>query len=221
MDRNKCGQCGLVNFLDSQTCRRCGQLLLPAGSADPLPPRVRRERGFGRRLLWIAGATSTLFLLCFLSLLATSEGLDSEQQRTVERATAILEQAGFSREALVLRNLVNYRSTDSWWNRYVGHANAYAATNFPFEIVTLYPAFFKFAIDDTERAAILLHECYHLMGAGEEAALRGVWLEKQRLGWTADQYRQTRVWKNTREWTAGTVPVLFKCGTDGESDCLE
>jgi hypothetical protein len=171
--------------------------------------------------MWVAGATATLFVVCFVSLIATSDGLDSDQQRMVGRATLMLEQAGFAREAFILRSLVTYRGTDNWWNQYVGHANAYAATNFPFEVVTLYPAFFRFAVDDTERAAILLHESYHLYGAGEEAALRGVWLDKQRLGWTADQYRQTRVWKNTREWTAGTVPVLFKCGMDGKSDCLE
>jgi hypothetical protein len=139
----------------------------------------------------------------------------------VARATRLIEAAGFSREAFVLARFANYRSTDHWWNRYVGHQSAYAATNFPFGIVTLYPPFFRVAADDTERAAILLHEAYHLLGAGEKTALRGVWFEKQRLGWTADQYSQTRVWKNTREWTAGSVPALFRCGADKQSDCFE
>ena len=121
----------------------------------------------------------------------------------------------------MLGKLVNYRSTDNWWNAYVGHQDAYAASNFPFEVVTLYPEFFKFPVDDIERAVILLHESYHLFGAGEEAALRGVWLEKERLGWTAEGYNGTKVWKNTREWTTGSVPGLFECGPDGRSDCLE
>ena len=43
-------------------------------------------------------------------------------------------------------------------------------------------------MDDTERAAILLHESYHLFGSGEATALEGVWRDKQRLGWTADKY---------------------------------
>ena len=76
------------------------------------------------------------------------------------------------------------------------------------------------ALDDTERAVILLHEGHHLFGDGEEAALRRVWLEKQRLGWSADKYGQSKVWKNTREWTEESVPGLFKCGTDGHADCL-
>ena len=62
---------------------------------------------------------------------------------------------------------------------------------------------------------------HHLFGAGEEAALRRVWFDKQRLGWTADRYSQTRVWKNTKEWTEGTVPALFRCGPGKRSDCLE
>jgi hypothetical protein len=104
--------------------------------------------------------------------------------------------------------------------RTVADHDAYAATNFPFEVVTLYPGFFKLAVDDTERAVILLHEGHHLFGDGEEAALRRVWLEKQRLGWSADKYGQSKVWKNTREWTEESVPGLFPCGTDGHADCL-
>ena len=77
------------------------------------------------------------------------------------------------------------------------------------------------AVDDTERAAILLHESYHLSGSGEAAALEGVWRDKQRLGWTADKYGQTRVWNNTKELTAANVPWMFSCGADGRSDCLQ
>jgi hypothetical protein len=215
----KCAHCGLVNFAADQTCRRCGASLLPGGLIVPV--ETEKERGFGRRLLWVFGTTLTLLFVYFVSLLVTSEGLDVDERRTVAGAIAVVKQTGFSNEAFVLGSLVTYRRTDNWWNAYMGHQDAYAATNFPFEVVTLYPGFFIFAVDDTERAAILLHESYHLFGAGEEAALQGVWLEKQRLGWTADQYHQTKVWKNTKEWTTGGLPGLFRCGTDGHSDCVQ
>ena len=218
----KCAHCGLVNFARDQTCRRCGASLLPGNlSAEEPPVKTEKERGFGRRFLWVFGMTLTLLFVYFVSLLVTSEGLDFDERRTVSDAIAVLKKAGFSNETFVLGNLVSYRSTDNWWNSYMGHQDAYAATNFPFEVVTLYSGFFMSAVDDTERAAILLHESYHLFGAGEEAALRGVWLEKQRLGWTADQYSQTKVWKNTKDWTTGTLPGLFRCGTDGHSDCVQ
>jgi hypothetical protein len=218
----KCAQCGLVNFATDQTCRRCGASVLPGNLvAEELPVETEKERGFGRRLLWVFGMTLTLLFVYFMSLLFTSEGLDVDERRAVSDAIAVLKKAGFSKETFVLGNLVRYRSTDNWWNSYMGHQDAYAATNFPFEVVTLYPGFFRAAVDDTERAAILLHESYHLFGAGEEAALQGVWLEKQRLGWTADQYSQTKVWKNTKEWTTGSLPGLFQCGTDGHSDCVQ
>ncbi len=131
----------------------------------------------------------------------------------------VLEQKGFGKEGFVLRNLVTYRETDNWWNTYLGHRDAYAATNFPFEVLTLYPEFFANSADDEERAAILLHEACHLFGSGEEAALEYVWRNKQRLGWTADKYSQSRVWNNTRDLTKNLVPKLFQCGPDGKSDC--
>jgi hypothetical protein len=59
-----------------------------------------------------------------------------------------------------------------------------------------------------------------LWGAGEEVALETVWREKRRLGWTRDNYKDTRVWKNTREWTASGVPTLFHCGSDLDGDCM-
>jgi hypothetical protein len=156
-----------------------------------------------------------------MSLLLTSEELPYDQRQTVKSAIAVLEQKEFTREAFVLRHLVNYRRTDNWWNNYVGHHAAYAATNFPFEVVTLYPDFFDVAIDDTERAAILLHESHHLFGSGEETALEKTWREKSKLGWTGDKYGMTRVWSNTRELTATGVPRLFICGSDGHADCTE
>lgn len=173
------------------------------------------------RLSWILGTTLVLLFAAYMSLLLTSDELPYDERQTVRAATAILKQKGFSRQAFVLDHLVQYRGTDNWWNGYVGHHDAYAATNFPFEVVTLYPEFFDAAVDDTERAAILLHESYHLFGSGEVTALEGVWRDKQQLGWTADKYGQTKVWINTRELTTGGVPKLFQCGADGHSDCVQ
>jgi hypothetical protein len=119
----------------------------------------------------------------------------------------------------VLRNLTNYRATDSWWNAYQGHENAYASTNFPLEIVTLYPAFFTDSVDDIERAAILLHEGHHLLGANEADALERTWLEKARIGWTRDGYGDTKVFGTTEETTFhGTG--LFRCHENHHWDCV-
>ena len=177
-------------------------------------------RTLGQWVLWIAGVVVTIVTMAYASLLITSDGLTSEQGTAVQDAVAVIEEAGLSREASVLRRVVSYRSSDNWWNRYVGHHPAYAATNYPFAVVTLYPAFFRFPVDDVERAVILLHEATHVLGADEETALRRVWMEKGRLGWNEGDYGSSRVWKNTREWTTAGAPLLFKCGLDGESDCL-
>jgi len=222
MSRNKCPSCGLINAAADTICRRCGASL----SGDEVAhvfvvEETTPRRGIGRRLIWIAGTTVLLLFIFYMSLLLTSEDLDYEQTQTVDKAIALLEEKGFGSRAFVLRRLVRYRGTDSWWNQSVGHHDAYAATNFPFEVLTLYPEFFQVAVDDEERAAILLHESYHLLGSGEETALEQVWREKQRLGWTADKYGKTKVWINTRELTMAQVPNLFICGTDGKSDCTQ
>ncbi len=222
MNRNKCLRCDLVNVAQDKTCRRCGASLygeeLPGSSAVDEPVQPRRIH---HRLIWITGTTVVLLYVFYMSLLLTSTDLEYEQTQTVNRAIALLEQKGFGSRVFVLRSLVKYRSTDSWWNQSVGHHDAYAATNFPFEIMTLYSEFFLVAVDDEERAAILLHESYHLQGAGEETALERVWRDKERLGWTADKYGQTKVWKNTRDLTMTLVPSLFICGADGKSDCTQ
>jgi hypothetical protein len=221
-NRRKCARCGLLNFAANDECRRCGAALSGGAIAGPEPAvEPPATRGIGRRLLWLAVVTVVLIFLWSRSLLLTSDPIDERQQQSVRQAVSLLERSGFSREVLVLRHFANYRATDNWWNLYLGHPGAYAATNFPLGVVTLYPAFFNTAADDTERAAILLHEAQHLWGSGEDAALDLVWRNKQRLGWTAEQYGQTRVWMNTREWTTAAVPALFQCGPDRQRDCAE
>jgi len=211
-----------VNFAIDETCRRCGASLDPPEVVEPTPAvEPRPSRRIGRRLLWLSGVTLTLIFLWSRSLLLTSEPVDAHQRQLVMQAIVLLDRAGFSREVVMLRHFANYRATDNWWNQYLGHREAYAATNFPLGVVTLYPAFFNVAADDTERAAILFHEAQHLWGAGEDAALERVWREKQRLGWTADRYGDTKVWRNTKEWTVASVPSLFRCGSSLRADCTQ
>jgi len=206
-----------VNFAENQTCRRCGTALDVVIAEEP---SVRRF-GVGRRLLWILGVTVFLIFCWSRSLLLTSDPIEPAQRDMVLEVVRSLEHAGFSRDAAMLRHFANFRATDNWWNLYLGHRDAYAATNFPLGVVTLYPKFFRVPVDDTERAAILLHEAQHLRGASEEEALARVWRDKRLIGWTADRYSTTIVWKNTRKWTAAAVPALFVCGTDRRSDCVQ
>ena len=222
--RRKCVHCGLVNTGSDELCRRCGTPLarderVESGPVEPVPGAPVERRGFLKRVMWILGATLTALMISYSSLLLSSNALQLEQREKVQKAIAILQQQGFNREAFILNRLTVFRATDNWWNKYIGHRDAYAATNFPFEVVTLYPEFFDVPVDDRERAAVLLHESCHLMGDGEEAALQTTWRNKQRLGWTADRYHQTRVWDETEKLTRASLPYLFQCGADGQSDC--
>ncbi|HEX8175572.1 MAG TPA: zinc finger Ran-binding domain-containing protein [Pyrinomonadaceae bacterium] len=223
MNSRKCPHCGLVNFADQEECKRCGAALVGA-DRDEAESEVPRKRGLVwliKRALVVICTALALLLIFYGSLLKSSERLSYNQQQVVASSIKVLEQGGFSQEAFVLKNLVAWRSTDNWWNRSVGHREAYAAANFPFQIVTLYPEFFNNAKDDTERAAILLHESYHLFGSNEAEALEGTWRNKKRLGWTKDKYEQTKVWQNTRELTFNQVPYLFRCGLENNMDCTE
>ncbi|MBD0369874.1 MAG: hypothetical protein ICV60_03405 [Pyrinomonadaceae bacterium] len=223
MNSRKCPRCGPVNFAGTEVCKRCGTAL---GEADSHAPdeAAKAVRGFGwliKRALVVLSVVLALLLIFYGSLLKSSERLSYDQQQVLASSINTLEAGGFSREAFILRNFVAFRATDNWWNRYVGHREAYAATNFPFEVVTLYPEFFNNAVDDTERAAILLHESYHLFGSGEQPALEGTWRNKKRLGWTKDKYAQTKVFRNTRELTVNQVPQLFQCGLENNADCTD
>jgi hypothetical protein len=224
--RQKCGTCGLVNAGADALCRRCGSPLDDSAPAeqqiDPASPGEvgPKKRSLLKRLIWIVGATLISLIIFYVSLLVSSDGLQTDQREAARKAMAVLEQRGFNREVFVLKRLAVFRSTDNWWNRYIGHRDAYAATNFPFEVVTLYPEFFSVPIDDNERAAVLLHEASHLLGGGEEEALGSAWRNKQRLGWTADRYKETRLWFATEQLTRAQFPYMFKCGADGQSDCF-
>lgn len=218
--RNKCAQCGLINTASDSICRRCGaELDEPVAAPKIADAPQKKSRSFLKRVAWIFGATLILLMIFYLSLLFTSDGLQPVQRDQVQRSIAILEQKGFSTEVFVLKRLASYRTSDNWLNAYVGHRDAYAATNFPFEVVTLYSDFFSLPIDDTERAAVLLHEARHLLGDDENEALELTWKSRRLLGWTEDKYGQTRVWDATEDLTRPRFAYMFSCGADGQGDC--
>ncbi|HEX7316009.1 MAG TPA: hypothetical protein VF297_19005 [Pyrinomonadaceae bacterium] len=232
MNNHKCAGCGLVNFAYSAECKRCGVTLEPVYAAAPFdvasdfefeeaPVEGKRRRGLPRRALSVLLVLFAVLVASHASLLFTSTPATYDERAQVERSVELIERAGFTREAFLLKRLTNFRTTDNWLNAYVGHPEAYASTNFPFEVVTLYPDFFHYPVDDVERAVILLHEARHLAGAGEEEACATVWRDKARLGWTREQYGETRVWQNVAELSRRHAPKLFDCGQDGRQDCYE
>lgn len=221
MNSQRCGNCGLANFAVDSVCRRCGAALPSETAAGDARGAGKKKKGILKRVLVTPAIIFVVLLIWYASLFATSEPISFDQKQTLHRAVKVLEEKGFASEAFLLRNFVSYRVTDNWWNNSVGHADAYAATNFPFEVVTLYPDFFNVPVDDTERAMMLLHESYHLRGGGEPAAFAGVWRNKARLGWTQNVYGQTRAWRNVREFTEHYAPELFRCGIDAKTDCAQ
>jgi hypothetical protein len=223
MNTIRCSSCGFLNWVDAEVCKRCGQSTYVGydrdGYAEEEPEKAKP--GILKRALIVLVVCFVILIGFYVSLCVSSDPITLEQRATVDKAIDMLDEKGFSQEVFTLRHLVNFRSRDNWWNNWMGHTDAYAATNFPFEFVTLYPDFFKVPVDERERAIILLHEAHHLRGDGEEKALSEVWHEKQRLGWTRATYAETNVWKNVREYTEAQVPRFFQCGADAKSDCFE
>jgi Zn-dependent protease with chaperone function len=156
-----------------------------------------------------------------LSLVSTALPPSPEQMVIVGRAIDILDAKGFRSEALVLRHAATFRETDNWLNAVAHKENAFAATNFPFGIVTVYRDFYSRATDDTERAAILLHEAQHIMGKDERAAYEFVWLHRAELGWTQLAYGTSPTYVTIEQQTRDYAPALFNCPSNLWSDCTE
>lgn len=226
----KCIQCGLINFQTSQTCQRCGVSL---SSVQKISNRnfVQTENDLGARLnagvLWFfkrfmtaVFVTTILLFLAYFSMLLSAAKLVTDQQIQVSEAISYLDERGFEREAFLLRWSA-YRSNDNWFNALTGHADAYAATNFPFQIITLYDHFFSVSADKIERASILLHEAQHLQGAGEAQAYEYVWHNREKLGWTRNVYQNTKVYRNVLGSTKQFAPQLFRCEWNPENDCTQ
>lgn len=215
----KCPRCGLINYLTAQTCIRCGALIDESEN-------ISSNRGFSKssivKRIAICIAVLVVVVTGFYASLAWSaNGLTPDERQTVEAAIRLLEQKGFADEVFLLRRLVVFRANDNWLNASVEKENAYAATNFPFEIITVYPDFFVYPIDDTERAAILLHEAKHLQGKDEKEAYEYVWRNRKRLAWTRDAYSKSVIWRENRKQTKEHLPSLFVCDFNDYGDCTE
>ncbi len=217
-----CPNCKLANFANAENCIRCESSLADAVSNTE---SRSRNNNFGRKLLKRGGilvlVVITIIIGFYASLLISSDPLKSEDRLVVNRAIDVLDEKGFDEEVRYLRWLTSFRSSDNWLNAMVPKENAYAATNYPFEIMTVYPDFFTYAEDDTERAAILLHEAKHLKGAEEKEAYEFVWKNRAKLGWTKDRYLQSVLWRNVRKQTREYAPDLFICEFNEYNDCTE
>jgi hypothetical protein len=221
----KCFECGLANFSNDENCRRChASLDSRTGNSAALQNDTSKKLDraavwFLKRFLSAVAISAAILFGVYFSLLKSAEPLSSEQAAAVERAIKILEDRGFERETFLLRRTVAFRATDNWLNEKTRQEDAYAATNFPFQIVTLYESFFKYPKDDTERAMVLLHEAQHLQGAGETEAYEYVWRNRKKLGWNESTYGKTEVWRNVFSFTKKNAPNLFLCSFNENGDC--
>ncbi len=215
----KCIQCGLINYATAHTCIRCG---IDLDESENIPS----NRGFLKSSIAKRAAVCIAVIILvtlgfYASLILSAAPISRDESETVDDAITLLELKGFGSEAFLLRRLAVFRANDNWLNASVEKENAYAATNFPFEIVTLYPNFFTHSTDDIERAAILLHEAKHLQGKGEKEAYEYVWKNRKRLGWTAEDYSRSEIWDQTRKLTREYLPSLFVCSFNDFGDCTE
>jgi hypothetical protein len=151
----------------------------------------------------------------------SSKPLAYDEKITVKKTIEILEAKGFENEVFLLRRLTSFRANDNWLNASTRDENAYAATNFPFEIITIYPEFFTVPLDDTERAMILLHEAQHLKGADEKEAYEFVWRSRKNLGWTRETHGASKIYINVEKQTREIAPNLFRCDWVKSGDCTE
>lgn len=174
-----------------------------------------------RRVAVCIGAILFTIFGFYLSLIGSCERLSYQEKEIVEKAIAILDEKGFSNEVFLLNYLTAFRATDNWLNASVPKENAYAATNYPVEIMTIYPEFFTVTVDDAERAAIILHEAQHLKGADEKEAYKFVWENRRRIGWTRETHGKSVIWLNVRLQTKEYAPELFNCPDKVYGDCTE
>jgi len=218
----KCPNCHLINYATAENCLRCRHNLREVSSFET--PGQRKKSFKFTILKRVAVCLFTvLFTLSgfYISLIVSAKRLEYDQKKSIERSILILEDKGFGKEVFLLRYLTAFRGTDNWLNASIEKENAYAATNFPVEIMTIYPDFFTYPVDDTERAAILLHEAQHLKGADEKQAYEFVWKNRKQLGWTKENYGNSIVWLNVRKQTKEVAPNLFVCQINEYADCTE
>lgn len=167
-------------------------------------------------------ASAVLAIVAFyLSLLSTSVPPPAYERVTLNRAIDVLAEKGYDREVWLLKHTVTFRGTDHWLNALTEKENAYASTNFPFQIITLYRDFYYKTTDDTERAMVLLHEARHLMGENENQAYAYVWRHRHHLGWTMKTHGASESYLTIEQQTRENAPELFNCPNRPWEDCTE
>lgn len=217
----QCPRCNLNNSKGAKSCVKC-LFDLAEVSASNIGGSKRNPLMMIIRRAVICLIVIILVIAGFYySLVFSAKSLSSGEQETIDRAIEILDKKGFAGEVFYLRYLTVFRANDNWLNASVPKENAYAATNYPFEIMTIYPDYFTYTQDDTERAAILLHEAIHLRGLDEKAAYEFVWRNKKHLGWTKKNYGTSVAWREIRKQTREYVPNLFVCEFNDFNDCTE
>lgn len=216
--KKRCANCQLVNFSHSSECVRCQYDLIEVSTDEKNSPS---KSPIFKRAIVCAAVCFIALLGFYLSMLFTSASLRYEEKKQIQNAVKILKVKGFDTEVFLLKYLTSFRGDDNWLNASTKFENAYAATNFPFEIMTVYPDFFVYPADDTERAAILLHEAQHLKGADEKEAYEYVWRNRKKLGWTKGTHGRSIVWQNIRRQTREFAPNLFVCDWNEAGDCTE
>lgn len=168
-----------------------------------------------------AAAAVLAVIAFYLSLVSTSLPPSPQERQKIDTAIQLLADRGFSDEVFVLKGTTTFRATDHWLNNFVEKENAYASTNFPFQIVTVYGDFYTKAVDDTERAMVLLHEARHLMGEDENQAYAYVWKNRKKLGWTMSTHGSTESFITIEQLTREFAPELFNCPSRPWEDCTE
>ena len=217
----RCANCRLANFAAAENCVRCDAQLSETSSVVSGRSRNGLGKSIMKRALICLGIIVTLVVGFYVSLIFSSSPLNAEETASLEKALNLLEEKGFDEEVYYLRRFAVFRGSDNWLNSLVPKENAYAATNYPFEIMTVYPDFFTYTEDNVERAAILLHEAKHLQGSEEKEAYEFVWKNRARIGWTKAKYRRSVLWKNVRKQTKEYAPNLFICDFNAYDDCTE
>lgn len=220
--KKQCPKCRLVNFPHRTACVRCRFDLIEVSSiASPDADEPSTASKIFRRALVCLSVCAVAIFGFYLSMIFTSAPLGAREKATVAESIQILEDKGFESDVFLLRRLTAFRGNDNWLNASTRLENAFAATNFPFEIMTVYPEFFTLTYDSTERAAVLLHEARHLKGGDEKEAYEYVWRNRKKLGWTRENYAHSAVWRNIRKQTREYAPNLFACEWTEYSDCTE
>jgi hypothetical protein len=164
---------------------------------------------------------AVILVLFYLSLIMTSQPVNSQEMEIIDRAINILEEKGFDREVFLLRSVTAFRNSDNWLNALTLSENAFAATNRPFPVITIYPDFYNKAQDDTERAMVLLHEAQHVQNKDEQQAYEYVWLNRRKLGWTILSHGTSPTFIAVELQTREFSPEIFSCPEKFWSDCTE